>query len=324
MKKKPISLKSLNIYACVLHSLCFIALLILYLVFKKTKPKANIKLFRYEITGPITETVPPIYPDTLSYCSTGAATSPNPGQCVVAPNFQQPKKVSMINIIVSCLVFFGITAIAHGLYAWDGFNNFYSNAIYDGWNPYRWFEYALSASLMSVILGAVQGSVDITTILFMGGVTAAMQFNGYSTESVMRKTIVRDIGYVQKDVIFGSSFSAWLLFAFLWFCNLYSFTVLINDVKNKYDGVIDPETNKQIKVPNFVYFIVAIQFFNYASFGFIQLYQIIKNWNVKDYTRLLNFENIEKYYLILSFAAKLGLAGGVSYGLILRTKNCDT
>jgi len=27
-------------------------------------------------------------------------------------------------------------------------------------------------------------------------------------------------------------------------------------------------------------------------------------------------------YLMLSFAAKLGLAGGVSYGLIFRTKNC--
>ena len=69
--------------------------------------------------------------------------------------------------------------------------------------------------------------------------------------------------------------------------------------------------------------ITVIDKLNYASFGFIQLYQIVKNWNVKDYSNLLNFEKIEKLYLILSFAAKLGLAGGVSYGLILRTRNCE-
>jgi len=319
---KHLSLKSLNIYACILHSLSFVTVLVLYLVYKKSKSKSNIKLFRNSIAGPITETIPPVYPDTLSYCSTGSATSPNPGQCTVAPNFQQPQKVSMINVIVSCLVFFGITAIAHALYAWDK-NLFYTRVIQDGWNPYRWFEYAMSASLMSVILGAVQGSVDITTIVFMGGVTAAMQFNGYSTESVMRKSIVRFIGFVQKDVIVGSTISGWLLFVFLWFCNLYSFTTLVNDVKNKYNGVIDPSTGKQIKVPAFVYFVVGLQLLNYASFGFIQLYQIVKNWNVTDYTNLLNFEKIERLYLILSFAAKLGLAGGVSYGLILRTKNCN-
>jgi len=57
-------------------------------------------------------------------------------------------------------------------------------------------------------------------------------------------------------------------------------------------------------------------------FGFVQLYQVIKNWKATSSAELIDFVNIEKYYIILSYAAKLGLAGGVSYGLILRTKNC--
>jgi len=54
----------------------------------------------------------------------------------------------------------------------------------------------------------------------------------------------------------------------------------------------------------------------------VQLYQVIKNWKATSSAELIDFVNIEKYYIILSYAAKLGLAGGVSYGLILRTKNC--
>ena len=155
-----ISLKKYNVIACILHSLCFIVLLILYLHYKNTRNKANIKLYRMQLSGQITTTVPPISPKTLSFCSTQGNVSINPGQCAVAPSFQQPKKVSHINAIFACMAFFLITALAHGLYASD-INGFYSNAIKEGWNPYRWFEYAITASLMSAILGSIQGTGSV-------------------------------------------------------------------------------------------------------------------------------------------------------------------
>ena len=324
------NLKTTNIIACILHTLCFVSVLVLYLVFKSSRPAGNVKLYRYQLSGPITDTIPPEYPMTLKYCSTGGEAGPNPGQCTVSPSFQQPQKVSMINVVASCMVFFAITAVFHGLYAWDGFipklsqggKGFYSTVIDDGWNPYRWFEYGITASLMSCILGAVQGTGDILSILFMGGVTGAMQFGGYCVESVMRKSIVDDLGFVQKQVIFGSSFTAWILFTFLWFCNFYCFVTISLDVKKKFKNVIDPATQEPIKVQGWVNFLVIFKFLTYASFGLVQLYQVLKNINVTYVQDLVNFEKIEYLYLILSFISKIGLAGGVSYGLLISTKDC--
>lgn len=327
---RNLTLQKTNIIACVLHSLSFIAVLVLYLVYKKSRPLGNVNFYRNQLSGQISSIVPPVYPDTLPYCSTGGNV--NPGQCTVSPNFQQPKKVSMMNVVVSCMIFFAITAIFHALYAWDGFipglskhsKGFYTTVIDDGWNPYRWIEYGLTASLMSVILGSVQGTGDILTILFMAGVTGAMQFGGgYTSESVMRKSIVENIGFVQKQVLLGSSLSAWLLFIFLWFANFYCFTTTAIEIKKKFKDIIDPETNEPIKVQGFVYFLVIFKFLSYLSFGLIQFYQIYKNWNVINYTKLINFENIEILYLMLSFISKFGLAGGVSFGLLLQTKDCN-
>lgn len=328
-----LTLRNYNIVASVAHFVCFLTLLILFIIFKIARKKANYKLYRYQITGPINDSIiPPISPNTLSYCSTQKNDTKTISQCTVTPSYEQPLRVSQFNIIYACMAFFILTSVAHALYAWDPYvkglsamkgEGFYSTAVLGyGWNPYRWIEYALSASLMSCILGAVQGSNDLLQILFMAGVTAAMQFNGFTVESIFRNQIVDRFGGVNKAVIVGSSVCAWLLFVFLWLANLYAFFSVLKDINKKYKNVIDPLNNKPVKIPGFVYFVVFVQLLNYAVFGFIQLYQIVKNWNATSSLELINFEKIERLYLMLSFAAKLGLAGGVSYGLIFRTKNC--
>jgi len=326
------NLKTRNIVAGVLHVVTFIVVLVLYLVYKVSRSKSNINMYRMQLSGPINDTVvPPVSPNTLSYCSTNGISSVNPGRCQVSASYQQPKQVTHFNVIWGCLGFFLITAIAHALYAWDpvipglsknGYG-FYTTAVeIEGWNPYRWFEYAISASLMSIILGVLQGTGEITSIMFMAGVTGAMQFSGFTVEALMKKSSVDLFGGVFKQAILGSTASAWILFVFLWFANLYSFFTLIDDLNKKYKGVIDPQTQKQIHLPAFVNFIVIFQLLNYAAFGFVQMYQLIKNWKAMSSADLIDFAKIEKYYIILSYAAKLGLAGGVSYGLILRTKVC--
>jgi len=230
-------LKTRNIIAVSFHVVTFLVILILYLAYKVTRSKANINLYRMQLSGPINDSVvPAVSPNTLSYCSTSGSGGKNPGRCQVSATFQQPKRVTHFNAIWGCLAFFLITALAHFLYAWDpvipglskyGFG-FYSYAVRaEGWNPYRWFEYALSASLMSVILGSLQGTGEITSILFMAGVTGAMQFSGFVVESLMKKTTVDIFGGIFKQAIVGSTVSAWVLFVFLWFANLYSFFVLI-------------------------------------------------------------------------------------------------
>ena len=324
------NLQTTNILACLFHFLCFITVLILYIVFKSSREAGKVKLYRNQLSGPTTNLVPPITPNTLIYCSTGGEKGPNPGQCTVAAPFEQPKKVSTVNVIVYCMIFFIITSVFHGLYAWDGVlpylskykTGFYSTVIQDGWNPYRWLEYSISASLMSVILGAVQGTGDIVSIIFMGGVTAAMQFSGFCVETVMRNSIVDELGYIQKSVILGATLGGWVLFVILWVCNLYCFITINSDIKNKFKGIIDPQTKKPIKTSFFVYFIFITKIIGYATFGFIQLYHIAKNWNATDAFQLITYEKIENLYLILSFLSKFSLAAGVSWGVIFSTKNC--
>lgn len=328
-----LSLKQFNTYAAIVHFLTFVVVLVLYLSYKISRKKGKLNVYRPQLAGPIKDTViPPVSPNTLSYCSTQGNVTVNPGRCQVQPSFQQPAKVGTFNVLLSCMAFFLVTAIAHALYAWDGYipglsiskdTGFYTSAVkFEGWNPYRWIEYGISASLMSAILATIQGSSDLNSVLLMTGVTCAMQFGGFTVESLMRNTIVDMFSGLQKTTIIGSTLGSWILFMFLWFCNLYSFFSLIIDVRNKYKGIKDPLTGKDIKIPSFVYFIVIVQLLNYALFGFVQMFQIVKNWNATSSSDLINFERIEKYYLMLSYAAKLGLAGGVSYGLILRTKPC--
>lgn len=327
------SLKQFNFRAAIVHFLTFVVVLILYLANKVSQKKGKLNVYRPQLAGPINdEVLPPVSPNTLSYCSTQSTNQENPGRCQVQPSFQQPIKTGTFNALAACMSFFLVTALAHALYAWDGYipglsisndTGFYTSAVkFEGWNPYRWIEYGISASLMSAILATIQGSSEVNSILLMTGVTCAMQFGGFVVESLMRKSIVDTFGGIQQTTIVGSTVGSWILFAFLWFCNLYSFFSLIKDVQNKYKNIEDPQTGKDIRIPSFVYFIVIVQLLNYALFGFIQMYQIVKNWDAGSSSQLVNFETIEKAYLILSYVAKLGLAGGVSYGLILRTRVC--
>ena len=187
------NLKKFNFYAAITHFVTFLVVLILYLVNKVSQKKGKLNVYRPQLARHINdEVLPPVSPNTLSYCSTQSTNQENPGRCQVQPSFQQPVKVGTFNALIACMAFFLVTALAHYLYSWDGYipglsiskdTGFYSTAVkFEGWNPYRWIEYGISASLMSAILASIQGSSDINSILLMSGVTCAMQFGGFTVE----------------------------------------------------------------------------------------------------------------------------------------------
>ncbi|MFZ3386254.1 MAG: hypothetical protein WA120_03675 [Candidatus Hydromicrobium sp.] len=58
-------------------------------------------------------------------------------------------------------VFLFLSAIAHFLVALPKINNFYNSSLGKGINYFRWFEYALSSSVMIVIIAMLFGANDL-------------------------------------------------------------------------------------------------------------------------------------------------------------------
>lgn len=291
------ALFKLNKQAAVAHLGAFVSLLVFYLLTSSAKTAAAIKAFRYQVAGPNAGT-----------CTTSTAT---PSQCAIEIGFGKPKPVATINVVHGVLAFFAITAVAHVWYSTDGFHSGrYSAALSAGWNPYRWFEYATTATIMSVIVGLLDGTRDVTILGLIAAVTAAMQFQGFNTESALRPASFN------KDTVVGSSFAGWILFVALWAALLSGFATLVNDVKTKYTNQTDSD-GKPIQVPTWIWYVVVSQLIYFASFGVAQYLHIQKAMKGP-----VDFLSVEKNYIWLSLFSKVSLASGLGYGLVFRVRDC--
>jgi Heliorhodopsin len=78
--------------------------------------------------------------------------------------------------------FFFMSAIAHALLAWP-LRRWYEDRLAANIQPMRWIEYALSSSVMIVVIAALAGIQEIGTLIAIFGVNAAMNLFGWSMES---------------------------------------------------------------------------------------------------------------------------------------------
>jgi hypothetical protein len=79
-------------------------------------------------------------------------------------------------------LFFLLSATAHLLLAFP-FRGWYERVLARGQNPARWIEYALSSSVMIVIIATLAGIQDAGALLAIFGINAAMNLFGWSMES---------------------------------------------------------------------------------------------------------------------------------------------
>lgn len=77
--------------------------------------------------------------------------------------------------------FFFLSAIAHALLAWP-LRGWYEARLARGIQPMRWLEYALSSSIMIVVIAALAGMQEVGTLVAIFGVNAAMNLFGWSME----------------------------------------------------------------------------------------------------------------------------------------------
>jgi len=129
----------------------------------------------------------------------------------------------------------------------------YSAMIRDGKNPLRFIEYSISASLMLMIIALINGIIDIHLLFCIAVLTASCQLCGLVVEYIDDKSI---------GMKWINHLNGWLTFCAAYWCITRAYIASAEAV----DGVSPPD---------FVNLIVALLFALYASFGFVQLVELM-------------------------------------------------
>ena len=176
-----------------------------------------------------------------------------------------------------------ISAIAHGIIYLAG--DKYFDGLKKGINKYRWFEYALSSSIMIVLISTLFGIYDIASLILIFIVNATMNLFGLVMEQMnsgVNKGKVNWGPFVWGSVAGLAPWVAILLYMF--------------------------GTGNLDKIPWFVWAIVGTYFvaFNTFPVNMILQYKRIGKWSDYLYG--------ERTYIVLSLVAKSALAWLVLFG----------
>ena len=197
-----------------------------------------------------------------------------------------PKLVYNLNFGLGVALFLLISAVAHFSLATFG-NKWYVAQLKKGMNPARFYEYALSSSLMIVLIGMLVGINDLAAVILIFGLNAMMNLFGIMMERHNQTTGKTD----WTSFIFGciAGIVPWV--AIMWY----------------FVGSIT--SGGANKPPAFVYAIIPtiFVFFNIFAVNMFLQYKKVGPW--KDY--LFG----ERVYIILSLAAKTTLAWMIFSGV---------
>ncbi len=187
-------------------------------------------------------------------------------------------------IMVSIFLF--ISAFFHFLVSIPSkVNTYYNDGLKNNINVFRWYEYALSSSIMMVLIAVLFGIYDLATLILVFLLNASMNLFGLSMEKMNQgKT-----KYNWLPFIFGSisGIGGWII-------------VLISLISCE-------DLNL---VPCFVFVIAATYFilFNLFPINMVLQYKKVGKW--KDYLYG------ERVYIILSLVAKTLLAWLIFAGIM--------
>jgi uncharacterized membrane protein len=216
------------------------------------------------------------------YLDLNIIQGPSP-QIEIVPNPQILFTLGYLGVIVASFPL--ISAIAHFSIAYVE-NSKYNDNLKKGMNPYRWYAYAFSSSIMIVLIAIFIGVLDFWSLTMIFVLNAMMIMFGYLMELVNQKTERTNWSPFILGTISGGL--PWVII-FAYFISAVGST----------------GTNP----PSFVYMILLIYFilFNIFAINMVLQYKGIGAW--KDYLYG------ERFYIILSLIAKTILAWIVFIGV---------
>ena len=187
-------------------------------------------------------------------------------------------------ILVSMFLF--LSALAHFIISVPkNTNDMYNRDLENGINQFRWYEYALSSSLMIVLIASLFGVFEIGSLILIFGLNATMNLFGLLMEKMNQ----------------GKEKTSWLSFIYGSIAGVIPWVIIL-----LYGfGNTDPG-----EVPGFVYIIAGVYFVFFNLFPVNMILQYKKVGKFKDYLYG------ERGYIILSLLAKTLLAWLVLFGVM--------
>jgi len=201
----------------------------------------------------------------------------------ISPDPQVLVTIGYLGVIVAAFPL--ISAIAHFSIAFL-VNNKYNDNLKKGMNPYRWYEYAFSSSIMIVLIGLFLFIWDLWSLVMFFVLNAMMIMFGYLMELINQKTEKTNWSPFILGCVSGGT--PWVVL----------FAYFISAVRST-----------GLNPPTFVYMILFIYFFifNVFAINMVLQYKGVGRW--RDYLYG------ERVYIILSFVAKSILAWLVFIGV---------
>jgi hypothetical protein len=199
-----------------------------------------------------------------------------------------PETVSFIDANLPLLVagFLFISAFAHTAIATVLYER-YIEYLDRGMNPYRWYEYAVSASVMIVVIAMLAGIWDLGTLVALFGLVAVMNLAGLLMEQRNESTEETDWTPYWVGVIAGVV--PWVVIAIT-----FVGTVIASDGE----------------FPEFVIYIYI------SIFVFFNLFALNMALQYLEVSRWTDYLFGEKTYVVLSLVAKSALAWQVYFGTL--------
>ena len=197
----------------------------------------------------------------------------------------EPWATVQLSYLVAAFLF--ISALAHLLIATVLYDS-YVEYLERGMNPYRWYEYAVSASVMIVVIAMLAGVWDLGTLVALFSLVAVMNLMGLMMELHNQTTDETD-------------WTAYIIGSFAGLIPWVVVAITIVSTVLGSDGGGPPDFVLAIYVSLFVFF---------NLFAINMLLQYRETWKWEDY--LLG----EKMYIVLSLVAKSLLAWQVFFGTL--------
>ena len=184
-------------------------------------------------------------------------------------------------------VFFLVSAVAHAALAFPA-RGWYERRLARGQNPARWMEYAVSSSIMIVVIATLVGVQEVGTLIAIFGVNAAMNLFGWSMEAANE----------------GRERPQWLHYLFGCIAGAVPWIVI---------GIAlltSATAPGAAAIPGFVIaiFVSLFAFFNVFAINMVLQYRKVGPW--RDYL------HGERVYMLLSLLAKTALAWQVFAGTL--------
>lgn len=220
------------------------------------------------------DTTYPIYTYFLNF---------NPETRSLAPS---PELLYDLRFGPAVAVFLLLSAVAHFSLATFGYQ-WYVRNLEKGMNPARFYEYALSSSLMIVLIGMLVGVWDLGALILLFGLNAMMNLFGVLMELHNQTTEKTD----WTSFIYGSiaGIIPWIVIVLYFLGSIFS---------------------SDAEPPAFVYAIIPtiFVFFNIFAVNMVLQYKKVGRWK--------SYLFGERVYIILSLVAKTALAWQIFAGTL--------